>query len=338
MLLFRFGPREQFAAPLALIRRVERVRMDRVERVGDREFLTVDGVPTAVLRLDRVLAVSPGVDREEMFLLLPKHARRPLGVLVSEVIDSDELPIELHRDAFPADGLLGSAVVRGQLTLFLDLPRLAELGAMGGRPDPADAGRSPEARGACCWSRTPSSSARWCAATWRRPATRWRRPSTGRTGSASWTRATFDLVVSDMEMPVMDGFEFARAVRRRPGGAALPLMALTTLDSQADRERAAGVRLRPPRGRSWTASRFLAAAEALLRRRGRREVRHDVTGPARPDGLTGPDVLHVPPRRRPVRPRRHTGPVRQPAAAADAAAPGAGRRARLRQPPRARFT
>ncbi len=127
VLLFRCGPREQFAAPLALIRRVERIRMDRVERIGDRELLTVDGVPTAVLRLDRILAVSPAVDHEEMFLLLPKHAQRPLGVLLSEVIDSDELPIELHRDACPADGLLGSAVIRGQLTLFLDVPRLAEL-------------------------------------------------------------------------------------------------------------------------------------------------------------------------------------------------------------------
>ena len=40
VLLFRHGPSEQFAAPLSLIRRVERVRMDQVERIGDREFLS----------------------------------------------------------------------------------------------------------------------------------------------------------------------------------------------------------------------------------------------------------------------------------------------------------
>jgi two-component system chemotaxis sensor kinase CheA len=39
-------------------------------------------------------------------------------------------------------------------------------------------------------------------------------------------------------MPVMDGWAFARAVRQRPGGAALPLLALTTLDSDVDRTRA----------------------------------------------------------------------------------------------------
>jgi two-component system chemotaxis sensor kinase CheA len=48
----------------------------------------------------------------------------------------------------------------------------------------------------------------------------------------------FDLVVSDIEMPVMDGWAFARAVRERPDGARLPLLALTTLSSDTDRARA----------------------------------------------------------------------------------------------------
>jgi CheY-like chemotaxis protein len=48
----------------------------------------------------------------------------------------------------------------------------------------------------------------------------------------------FDLVVSDIEMPVMDGWALARAIRQRPENACLPLLALTTLSSDADRARA----------------------------------------------------------------------------------------------------
>ncbi len=277
LLLFRCGPHEQFGAPLAQIRRVERVRMDRIERVGDREFLTVDGVPTAVLRLDRVLPVSPGADQKEMFLLLPKRARLPLGLLLSELIDSDELPVELYRESCPADGLLGSAVIRGQMTLILDVPRVAELGAASGRPEPADEGRGgvtpPLLAG-----RSPGALRRVLLVEdtqFFREVVRGYLESAGfevetavngRDGLSKLDAAAFDLVVSDVEMPLMDGFEFARAVRLRPDGAALPLMALTTLDSPADRERALACGFDRHEAK-LDRERFLGAVAALMRER-----------------------------------------------------------------------
>ncbi|HVS36501.1 MAG TPA: chemotaxis protein CheW [Gemmataceae bacterium] len=266
VLLFRHGPREQFAAPLALIRRVERVRMDHVERIGDREFLTVDGVPTAVLRLDRMLPVSAGADRPEMFLLLPKTSRQPVGLLLSEVIDSDELPVELHREACRADGLLGSAVVRGRLTLFLDVPRLAELGATNGRREPAkEVHQLAMQRRVLLVEDTQFfrevvrgylETAGYAVET----------AVHGLDGLQKLDAATFDLVVSDVEMPVMDGFEFARAVRRRPDGKALPLLALTTLDSPTDREKALACGFDRHEAK-LDRERFLGAAAALLKER-----------------------------------------------------------------------
>ena len=44
----------------------------------------------------------------------------------------------------------------------------------------------------------------------------------------------FDVIVSDIEMPGMDGFAFARAVREDPRWAALPLVALTSRVADAD--------------------------------------------------------------------------------------------------------
>jgi two-component system chemotaxis sensor kinase CheA len=41
------------------------------------------------------------------------------------------------------------------------------------------------------------------------------------------SKGPFDLIVSDIEMPVMDGWQFAREVRRR--GIATPMLALTSL-------------------------------------------------------------------------------------------------------------
>jgi len=46
----------------------------------------------------------------------------------------------------------------------------------------------------------------------------------------------FDIVVSDVEMPKMDGFELTAAIRRDPRLAELPVILVTGMDSREDRE------------------------------------------------------------------------------------------------------
>ncbi|MCU0873473.1 MAG: chemotaxis protein CheW [Pirellulaceae bacterium] len=235
-LLFRYGPQEQFAVPLAMIRRLVMIDLQRIERVGSREFIVVDGASTPLLRLDQVLPVSAGVEANPLFLLLPKNIGRPLGLLATAIIDTEALPTGITRTTFPADGVVGSAIIRGRMTLLLDLCRLAELG------DPA---RSPRPAG----SAEPRKQKILAVddAEFFRELVRGYLEAEGYevVSAANGAEALqnleaghFDLVVSDIEMPVMDGWALARAIRERPGNAPLPLLALTTLSSDVDRARA----------------------------------------------------------------------------------------------------
>jgi two-component system chemotaxis sensor kinase CheA len=47
----------------------------------------------------------------------------------------------------------------------------------------------------------------------------------------------FDAIVTDVEMPEMDGFQFAEAVRADPHGAGLPVIALSSVVSPEALER-----------------------------------------------------------------------------------------------------
>jgi len=47
-----------------------------------------------------------------------------------------------------------------------------------------------------------------------------------------------DLILLDLQMPVMDGFAVAAALRQDPGFAATPIVALTASAMQGDREKA----------------------------------------------------------------------------------------------------
>jgi CheY-like chemotaxis protein len=53
----------------------------------------------------------------------------------------------------------------------------------------------------------------------------------------------FDVVLMDVQMPVMDGFEAARAIRQRERGRRTPIVAMSASSSDADRERCREVQM-----------------------------------------------------------------------------------------------
>jgi len=60
----------------------------------------------------------------------------------------------------------------------------------------------------------------------------------GSEGLEKLSAGQFDLVVSDIEMPVMDGFTFAQRVRQDGQYSSLPMLAVTTLSSAENRAKA----------------------------------------------------------------------------------------------------
>jgi PAS domain S-box-containing protein len=58
--------------------------------------------------------------------------------------------------------------------------------------------------------------------------------------AVEWVKGeTFDAVLMDLHMPIMDGFEAARRIRELPQGKALPIIAMTAAVLQEDRDRCA---------------------------------------------------------------------------------------------------
>jgi len=236
LMLFKSGPAELLALSLSMVRRVVTIERKRIERVGDRELVDVEGTAVNILRLDRFLNLSPCPDQEVLSLILPRQGRTPVGLLASEIVDTPMLPVQIDAQAYQVDGILGSMLIRGQIALFLDIERLLETWEQAtgfGYPAlPSDQRRrilvvdDTQFFRQLIKSQLESAGHEVVLAT------------NGREGLERLAEAPFDLVVSDIEMPVMDGLAFARRIREEPRCASLPLVAVTTLTGEEDRNRA----------------------------------------------------------------------------------------------------
>jgi two-component system chemotaxis sensor kinase CheA len=120
LLIFKSGQLEQFALEVSHVRRIEEIQASAIEKVGQKEFVTISGVSTPIIRLHHYLEVSDGLEKEHMFLVIPKN-EKGCGVLISELLDITETNVQLNVDSLKEDGLLGTAIVHDKMTLFPDL-------------------------------------------------------------------------------------------------------------------------------------------------------------------------------------------------------------------------
>lgn len=78
---------------------------------------------------------------------------------------------------------------------------------------------------------------------------------------------SYDLILMDMSLPELDGWEATRRVREAPNGKAIPIIALTAHAMSGDREKAMAAGCNEYDTKPVELDRLLAKIEALLPRR-----------------------------------------------------------------------
>ncbi|HEY4042966.1 MAG TPA: chemotaxis protein CheW, partial [Rhodopila sp.] len=222
MLLFKAGENQRVAVPLGLVARLEDIPRDKIEISCGSPVTQYRG------RLMPLIAIDGSLDRDKSSqpLLVFAEGERTMGLMVDEIIDvvEDKLDIEL---AGARPGLLGSAVIGGMATDVLDtgywLMQAWE-----------DWFRGVPCRGVAAGEKhvllvDDSEFFRQLTLPML-GAAGFRVTAVGSATEALRLRdagTMFDAVVSDIEMPQMDGVQFARAIRAGGSWSKLPLIAMT---------------------------------------------------------------------------------------------------------------
>ncbi len=240
ILLFKNGPEEQFAAALPLIRRIEKIKMADIEQIGHKEFITVDNMSTKVLRLDHILSVSPAEESKEAFLLLPKHIHKPFGILVTSLVDIENSTIDLNTESYVEDGLLGTTIMQNKMTLFIDIYRLIEIS----EPDWfADRRLNSAEHDGIKRVLLLEDSSFFKELVKGYLVSEGYEVDTVENGVEGLQKIQevdyeYDIIVSDIEMPEMDGIEFIKEIRNSENTKNTRALALSSLGSELDKTKA----------------------------------------------------------------------------------------------------
>jgi two-component system chemotaxis sensor kinase CheA len=232
LLVFRAGSTQAKAVPLALITRLEEIDARKIELSNGRHMVQYRGQLMPLVSMNESVRVK-GEGAQP--LLVFSDGARSMALVVDEIVDivEDRLDIQVGSDN---PGVLGSAIIKGQATEIIDighfLPLAFEDWFRNKEPSQRASPRSllliddsPFFRNmlapvlqAAGYEVTAVASAPEALAMLK----------DGR---------AFDVVITDIEMPEMSGFEFAERLRGDPRTADLPIIALSSVVSAEAVER-----------------------------------------------------------------------------------------------------
>jgi two-component system chemotaxis sensor kinase CheA len=247
LLLFRVGGGAPKAVQLSLIARLEEIDLAQIEYSNQRPVVQYRGKLMPIVTIDSTPPAGEG--RRPILVFSDKD--HIMGLVVDEIVDivEEELKIELTIDR---PGLVGSAVVAGKATDIIDAGYYVTQTYSDWFGKPALTLESPGGDG---HAPSESSGKRLLLVD---DSPFFRNMLTPLLAAAGYDVTTadsgdhalqlcasgedFDIIVSDIEMPGMNGFEFASAVKSDSRWQGTPLVALSAHASQKDidRGRAAG--------------------------------------------------------------------------------------------------
>lgn len=252
-----------FALPLAVVEEIRRLRADEIEDVGGKLLTKVRDVVTEVIRLDSYLGLPPLEPINGYFRMVVANAdNRQVGIVVEEVLGKDEIVIKSLGEYLRRVKLFPGTTIApdGSLILLLDLNRMIAT-------EPGER-KSIQASASAARIFAPGSAAvakgsiptdaidrvhhervvvvaddsisvrKFVGRMLEKNGYRVILASDGLEAAELITQHGCHLVITDLEMPRMTGYELMAQLRQSPSTRRIPVMVVTSRAGAKHRDRA----------------------------------------------------------------------------------------------------
>ena len=239
LLVFRYSRNEQLAIPLSLVFKVEQIEVGQIQNVANNHFINLEDKNILLLYLDKYLTLDPlPEDLETFYIITPKIKDFEVGIVASSIEESVHTRLNLDSPPINEAAILGISTIREKITFLVDLFSLAEQ-VSPDRFKRTDLEGRPEKDRLLVVEDTP----------FFRDLEKTYFESVGfRVTLANNGQEAMDLlmersnyynlVISDIVMPVMDGYELVKTMKSIDKLSKIPVIALTSFTEEESREKA----------------------------------------------------------------------------------------------------
>jgi two-component system chemotaxis sensor kinase CheA len=234
LLLFRAGAGGPKAVPLSLVARLEEFDRKDIEGANGKHVIQYRGKLTPLVPFDPSQGVE-GTGPQPALVFADRE--RVMALLVDDIIDIVETPVDIHLQS-DMPGIIGSAIIAGKATELID----ASYFVRQAYPDWFEAhetksdGQKSAGKRVLLIDDSPFFR-ELVAPLLSVEGYRVTAAASGREALQLCERGdTFDIILSDIEMPGMSGYDFATKVKQDSRWRQTPLVALTAHTKAEDRE------------------------------------------------------------------------------------------------------
>jgi two-component system chemotaxis sensor kinase CheA len=245
LLLFKSSGGEMLGVDLALVSRIEEVELSRIQKIGAKQYFVFQDQSIRMIRPEHYLPIARRKNHlSKVYVILPKLVRHPIGIVAEEICDAILTSIQLDANGVCSQGIIGSTLVGGTIVTLLNIHELLQKAA----PEyyarrivedrKSAKGEMPKAKKAVILlaEDTPFF-ARTTKSYLESEGYEVIAVDNGRDAFELLSRQPVDAVISDIEMPLMNGLELVRAIRASESLKHLPVIALTSLSGDSNREK-----------------------------------------------------------------------------------------------------
>lgn len=248
-ILFKLFDNRTYALSLQLVSRLEEFSVKLIEKVGGNPIIRYLDHPMPLLNLDSILdldAISSldcfDKNSDEKILCVVTSLRgKNYGLVVKEILDISIDKVEIDDCAVDREGILGTIFVQNKTVSLIDL--YAILYGQGVQVEQEITTKT------ISENKTKRILLVDDSAMYRKMESdaltaigyQVDLGINGEDGLVQLEKNQYDLLITDIEMPVLDGFEFIKKVKQNEKFNSIPVVALSTRTSDKDREKGKAV-------------------------------------------------------------------------------------------------